>query len=723
MFGLNHIKVDFLTGQPVVVILGCLVLLGLAGLLYWQTNPPLPRWLRIILGLFRVVAVIALIAALSEPVIGYTRQYDRSRRTTVLIDRSASMDRLENGRTRAMRVDSLLNSEPARSALSSNEVTTYYFAGGLGDRPNDVDKNQTALGSVLQELNRRELARPADQWLLFSDGNSNNGPLPAEIASSLNTPIVAVGMAVAGAEADIGLTDVDYNAVVFAGQPTEIKAKLRWDGAQTGTVPIKLLDSGRVVAESSLKIDQESGLADVSLRWVPSRPGQTLLNVKIDPLPQEVDTNNNARTFSVKVLKSQVAVLLACESPDYEVGFLNRFLRQSGRYEVKLIVLGTKAGNLAGRFPAQQTELNRYDLVILYDPIPARLANLHDLLKSYLSERGGGLWVFLGSRYSGGTVSARVAELLPFYPSGTAQVVYTPFHGSPVEGQLFHPSVRLADSRAEIREIWAGLPPFRMLVPCDQIAQGSIVLAEASGPGDLDSRIPILGYRRLGPGKVLMISAAPLWSWGFETLNYGAAQAPYARMVEGTVNWLTVQDDFDPVRIAPEKAVYRRGEPVRFDGFAFDPGYRPIPGVTGSVTLTGAAGSEPVEADLIQTEEGRLRGEFSNLSPGEYSYEATLSRDEQVLRTNRGRILVEPFSAEEYDQRGDPASLTALANATGGSYHDFKDFTAAVGALDRRPVTESVSGEIVLWGKLWLLLIFIAALAIEWGVRKFSHLL
>jgi LPXTG-motif cell wall-anchored protein len=65
MFGLKDISVSFLTGHPVWVILGGLVLLGLAGLLYWKTNPPLPLWLRIVLGTLRVVAVLALIIALA----------------------------------------------------------------------------------------------------------------------------------------------------------------------------------------------------------------------------------------------------------------------------------------------------------------------------------------------------------------------------------------------------------------------------------------------------------------------------------------------------------------------------------------------------------------------------------------------------------------------------------------------------------------------------------
>ena len=106
MFSLTDISVDFLTGSPAVVGLALLALLVLSFLLYRHTNPPLPVYLRILLGALRVIAVLALLAALSEPVISYTQEFERTRRVSLLIDRSASMDSEEDGRSRTARVDS-----------------------------------------------------------------------------------------------------------------------------------------------------------------------------------------------------------------------------------------------------------------------------------------------------------------------------------------------------------------------------------------------------------------------------------------------------------------------------------------------------------------------------------------------------------------------------------------------------------------------------------------
>jgi hypothetical protein len=721
MFGLKEFNVELLTGYPAAVGLAAIALLVLAFFLYRRTNPPQPLYLRIILGLVRVIAVVALMAALAEPVITYTREYERPRRLALLIDRSASMDREEQGKTRSARLDSLLSSQAMERWRSEGAVTEYPFGASLAVAGAKIDREATGMGTALGELNRLELGKPSDYWLLLSDGNSNRGPQPTEVATSLRVPVTSVGLAAGGGQVDVGISDLDYNSVVYSGQPTQITIKLTWQATDNRTAAVQLTDSGQVLAEAAFEIDQADGFAEIPLRYVPGRPGQRLLQVRIPLGDDESNADNNSQTISVKTLKGRMAVLLVSSSPDYEVGFLKRFLDRSDRYDVDLVVLGRSAGNLAGRFPDRQTELNRYDLVILDDPDPNLLQSQQALLRPYLGERGGGLWIQYGSKLAS-VSSGLPVDLLPFYPSARTSPIYASRHAVPTEGQLFHPIVRLADSRAEIRAVWSDLPPFSMVIPCDQIADDAVVLAQVDGPvPDNASRLPALGYRRVGPGKVLASAVQPFWSWDFEAVAFAGETDAYEKFVDGAIRWLTVQDDFDPVRVLPQREVFNRGETVRFDGYAFDQGYRPIAGASGIVVLEHDG--DRFETDLLDAGEGKFRAEFKNLAPGEYRYEGTISKDGRQLKQNRGTIVVESFSLEEFDQSGDPASLAALSQATGGRYVAYNEFDRALAGLDPSPVKISLTEEFSLWGNLWLLLIFVGALALEWVLRKLNQLL
>ncbi len=723
MFGLKDISIEFLTGNPVLVGLAFVVLILLSLLLYFKTNPPLPLHFRILLGGLRVIAMLALIGALFEPVISFSREYNRNVRVAVLLDKSSSMDRQEPDKSRAARLDSLMSCPDFSRLKASADVETYYFGENVDQSSDLVNRDKTALGEALHELSRRELAEPSDFWFLFSDGNSNSGRQPADAARGLSVPVYSIDMAQDAGSFDVALSAVDFNPVVFVGQKTEMKVKLNWHSARGQRFTVQLRHDTRILDESHYTLSQEDGLGEVTLSYVPAEPGQRLLQVQIPILEEEETGENNQRTVAVKVLKSRLTILLVTAHPDYEVGFLNRYLKQSEKYDVDLIVTGPKAGNLFDRFPASQTELNRYDLVILHDPEPSSLEAYQEIIKSYLSERGGAIWVTMGRQFAESGPVPWFNRLLPFSQSSQRGVDYGDFHGQPAEGNLFHPAVRLADDRSGIREVWADLPPFRSLVRCDQTDLTGVVLAYASGPGLDRLNIPILGYKRFGPGKLLSVAALPMWHWSFINLGFGEDDSHYGTLLEGVISWLTVPEDFDPIRIAPDKEVFNRGEQIRFEGFAFDQGFRPIPGVTGVVQIMEEESHEAYEADLIEHGEGKFRALYDQVPPGRYHYKALFEKEGQVLKQREGRIQVEPFSLEEYDQDGDPSTLMAVARLSGGDYFTCQQFAQAVSAVDLSPITESQEGEIVIWGRLWLLLIFIGSLGLEWVLRKLNDLI
>jgi len=722
MFGLKDINVDFLTGNPALVWITLALLLALSFWLYRRTNPPVSPFMRTVFIVIRVIAVLALCAALFEPVLSYSREFERRKKITVLVDDSSSMDRIERDKSRRERLDSLLADENYQRLKSRAELKAYYFGGNLAESVEAVDRDKTALGEALYKLKKLDLAAPSDYWLLFSDGKSNTGRQPRESVRGLEVPLVCVDLAHDVGNFDIGLDEVNFNPVVFVGQPTEVKVKLNWHDAAGKNLTVQLLDSARVLTESRYAVFQEGGFGDLVLKYTPDKPGQKLLQVKISPLEGEESAGNNSRTISVKILKNRLLVLLATDRPDYEVGFLKRFMTQSDKYEIDLIVTGEKAGNLAGRFPSRQTELNRYDLVILHDPDPAAYEARLDILRSFLSEKGGAVWILMGPQFAKRGPVNRFNAFLPFYQAQPRRIEYMDFHGEPSENNLFHPVIRLADDRNTIRELWATRPPFKSLVRCDVTDPEGVVLAYASGGRLQREKIPVLGYRRFGPGKLMAAAALPFWSWGFVNLGFGEDNSLYEKFLEGSISWLTVQDDFEPVRVTPEKEVFSRGEAVRFDGIAYDQGFRPLTEVTGTVRLE-SGGNEVFEKDFIEQTPGRLQAEFDQVPPGQYTFSASLEKGGQVLKNEQGRIVVETFSLEEFDQSGDRAGLMALASMTGGGFFTFEQFNDAVNNIDLNPVVESVQKEIVVWNKFWLLLIFIAMLSIEWILRKLNSLI
>jgi hypothetical protein len=331
--------------------------------------------------------------------------------------------------------------------------------------------------------------------------------------------------------------------------------------------------------------------------------------------------------------------------------------------------------------------------------------------------------VLLGDHFVSRGPVAWFNDLLPFAQSRGIPLQYREFRGEPAEGELFHPAVRLADDRTTIREVWASLPPFRVLTMCDVIHSDATILAYAGMGQPAGARLPILGFRRFGPGKLLTASASPFWQWGFVTRGFGEDDSRYEAFVEGAISWLTVREDFDPLRIRPSREVFSRGEPVTFEGAAYDQGFRPIPGVTGTIELNLDGQSDRFEADLIEQKPGDLSAELSKLPPGKYQWRGSLEKDGVTLQEERGQLQIESFSLEEFDQRGDPATLMAVSKRSGGDYYTFGQFDEALAGIPVQSIAETLHREINLWGRPWLLAIFVVALGVEWLLRKINHLL
>ena len=119
-----------------------------------------------------------------------------------------------------------------------------------------------------------------------------------------------------------------------------------------------------------------------------------------------------------------MSVLLVSSRPDYEVGFFKRLFEKSDRYEIKLLQTGTKAPGRKVNFPAKQTEINRYDLIILHDPDPRSLQQSQQVIVSYLSDRGGSLWLLLGEQFAARGPVGWFNELMPFYQSAKSNLQY-----------------------------------------------------------------------------------------------------------------------------------------------------------------------------------------------------------------------------------------------------------------------------------------------------------
>lgn len=718
MASFAEITVDILTGHPVWTTLALILSLFLAVHLYYRTNPPLPTGVKILLGALRFIAVMALFLALFEPVLSYTREFERKPKLSLLLDHSGSMMTTEGDQTRLDRLRDLIDSDNFQNFSGNFDMQTYYFGGNLSDDAARVEAQATALGEAILELKKKEAADPAEAWLLISDGINNQGIDVAAASDNPGSPVYAIGVGTDLGLRDVAISGLQYNRAAFVGKSTEIMVQIQWSDINNEPIMVQLKDGVKVLAADTLRAAPGDLKQDVSISFVPDRIGRQTFSVQIPRLADEINTDNNARSFSMLVMKSRLNVLLVADHLDWEYAFLKRYLSRAENVELSTVVFRASGNVLEGRFPTTQTELNQSDLIIFYDIKPDFMAAQENILRSFVSEKGGGLFFFLGDNYLNARRPRWVDNFLPFVTKkATEQAIYSKFNGVPAENYLFHPTVRLSDDRRGVRERWRDLPNFERLVPTDSVAPQSEVLVTA-GLGRNVSEYPVLGYRIMGAGKILAATAAPFWRWAFLSAGFNEPTSDYELFWDGSIKWLALKEDFDPIRIVPDKDVYTRGETVGFSAFVNDQGFRPIENARGAVEMIDENDSDTTTVQWQEMGEGRYRAEFEAISPGRYAYRGIVERDGVQLKEAEGQLMVESYYVEDYNRRPDFAALEAAARKTGGLYAHIDDADSVLAAINNGKISESIKNETTLWDKAWLLFIFIGALAVEWILRK-----
>jgi len=717
MYGISDFSFDFLTGHPFVTGLFLLLFVLFAVYLYRRTNPPLPRWIRIVLTTLRIIALVALFLALFEPVLSYRRDFERKPKLTLLLDRSKSMDIGENSKSRTQRVDSLLGSNQFEKFTDFFDVQTLSFAADIFDKgPRDIEK--TALGDVLDQLAGCEMAQTSEAWLLLSDGISNSGISPLKAADDIKTPVYSIGVGLLTSEKDVAVGQIEHNRIVFAGKPTSVRVFINWQGMNNDNATVEIKGGGKTLVSKSVKLASGNLKDEIELKFTPERPGQQTFTASISGFTDEISIDNNRRSFSMTVLKSRMKVLLVSDRLDQEFAFLNRFLANSESVDLTPVVYKKGGGYFLGNFPSEQAALNRYDLIILYNVNINTLKSKDKLIESFLSDKGGGLFVLLGDNYLEASFPRWLDKYLPFVETRkNARLLNLKYNGQPAENNLFHPAVRIADSRQAIREAWQNLPHFEALIPLDSMTPNSIVLATANLDGQ-QTAYPILGYRRYGAGKVLATSAIPYWHWAFFGYGFGGDNREYRQLLDGIVNWLSIKEESDPITINPDKIIYTRGEKVGFNTSVFDLGFRPILGASGYIALIRENENDTSIAQFVERGDGLYRADYDVIPPGKYKYVGKIDKEGKNLKETSGQIVVEAYSIEEYQRRPDFTVMAELSRKTGGDFYTLNNVDSLYKRLDKEPVHESIQNEIIIWNKLWLLLLFILALSAEWFLRK-----
>lgn len=688
------VKLTGLSALPLALLIAAGIALALW--YYRDPVPPVSSGLRWLLTFLRASAITLLFLALAEPILKIVLTTTHAWRVAVLLDTSSSMDQAADP---ARKSDALAALEAARKSLGGRGL---YRA--FGDRLHPLVNGTPAFDSpatdISSALNGMAKDRDIAACVLISDGRWNRGEDPSNLELPEGLPVYTVLSGSVPVTPDIVLRRVSASPVGHDGKSLPVEITISASGKAPGSIPVEILEKGRILAAGKVAL-QGSAAAGITLQLPLKGPGGHTYTVRVSPAFSE-RTENNARSFGVRVLKSSFAVLMLAPTPSPDFAFIRRAAESDSEFTVRAI-----AGPLTGGSGAFPDDLTRFDAVIIVDGggivlTPERARMLVPWLAG-----GKGLWVVGSTPLSPGSPLEAVLPLA--YDRGKG-LVAIPMGLSLTEAGRSH----FLTTGSIGPDDWAVLPPISSLTPTKSVSSGQVLVTAAIGVKQSPPS-PAIAAGAHVRGKVLEMPFSGVWRWRLMMEGAGKGGALFDTFVRGAIRWLASETEMSPLTVVTDAESYMGGQEVRFEGRVFDTVFMPVPGAEVSLTLDNDTARKVI---LEEKQPGVYEGAAQTASPGGHSWSANAFVGGKQYATASGKFTVDTFSLEMLDSSPDPETLGAIAHRSGGLAVTSAGVDSVLSKLKPRMVTEREEAEHHPTLSPFLPALVILLLAVEWFIRK-----
>ncbi len=701
------------------------VALSVAG--YARTTRPIPSRLKLLLLALRFGAIGVIAICLLRPSLEMTH-YELSKRPLVLlIDQSRSMKEIDDtpdGATRLAAVNRLLaaHEDDLERLRGKYELMVLGFARGLLGRSGEpgAATDYSAYGLAMQQAFAEMAESHSDALVIIGDGSHNFGPPdPLDVAAALNdqgVPVYTVGVGQDQATSelrDVKVVDIaaPKSAFLFTSFPVRVNVLFR--GCQGVPVTVRLGGGALPFQQKAVTVAHSEETVPLQFDVVPEDVGEYKITVRADGVPNEILADNNSASAFVKVVSGGVrAGFFDAVRPESK--FIARSLTGAEHLRLRRVLV------LAGqRVPEAQTEIDRYDVVIMGDVPSSAIRPSHLLaIRRAVQEEGKGLIVLMTQDSAGkqGWRDTVLEDLLPVKLEGGAHVVEGGREFRIDPAQVRHPILALGSTARETREAWASLPPLAGAVGGLEVKRGATVLAQ-----DQDGN-PLLVVQRSGRGRVACLMADTTFRWSFNDQN---TQDSHLRFWRQLVLWAAGREDKPQGRLWIElnKQQLLMDEKLKIAVHLVGQEDEPIRDAQIALRITDPTDKTQDVSYTFSRQEGAYVAEYSPPFSGEYTVAAEAEREGHFLGQDKSHFQAHSVDVELEDPVADLKLLrriSAVTEESGGKYYNYLQAGELFDELDKRgdPLKLTTRQRKDIWDSWPLFALFAACLVTEWALRK-----
>ncbi len=677
----------------------------LAGLIYAaslyfrdKTFREQSKWLNIILGILRFLAVTGICLLLLSPLL--KSLVSETKKPVVVL----AQDHSESILNDMNKEDSLAYVEKFKALenklAETYDLQTFSFGEevkeGIDFQFNDKVTN---ISELFTEIYDRYTGQNLGAVVIATDGVYNEGSNPIYTGSKLAAPVFPIALGDTVPDKDLIVKRVFHNKIAYLGDKFSLQIDItarNCTNAPTNLIISRIVDGkAQKLKTEQINIDKNQFFTTKEIVLDADVAGVQRYRISASPVQGEVTTVNNTKDIFIDILDARQKILILANAPHPDISAIKSSVLKNKNYQVDIAYANDNVGVAA------------YDFVILHQ-LPSKTNDAAAKLQTLYDRNIPRLYI-VGAQSDMNKVG-KVQPLVNI-KGGTAST-------NNVQAVLDNTFNLFTLDEKMVKE----LPKFNPLTSPfgDYSATANAQVLLYQKIGSVETKYPLLAFGEVNKIKVGVLSAEGLWRW--KLFNYMQFQNHdiFDELIGKTMTYLTLKEDKRKFRVSISKNIFNENEPVLLDSELYNDSYELINDPDASLTIKNESGKDFNYTFNKVNKSYTLNAGF--FPPGNYTYKGTINYNAQQLSAS-GKFSVRPVQLEKFETTADHGTLKVLADQFGGEiiYPSMMDSLSSIiaGKDQVKPVLYSTLKTRSVINLKWIFFLLLAFLGIEWFARRY----
>jgi hypothetical protein len=674
-----------MTTSTILLILLSVIISGVVAFyqyLFKVDNQNKTNWL---LAFLRFISVFSLLLLIINPVISRKIVETNKIPLAIVADNSRSISELK-ATTDALKLVETLNSN---SALKEKfEIQSYTFDDTfIAGKPLDFKGNQSNIHEVavnLKQLNKNAFY----PVVLITDGNQTIGN-DYVYGFHESTTVFPVVLGDTTTTFDLKINQLNANKYSFLKNKFPVEVFLQYNGNKSVSAAFSIEKNGKKITSQTVNFDVKNKVQSVQILLEADRVGLQKYKAVLSSSVKEKNSYNNSKNFAVEVLdqKKEIAIISDVSHPD--LGAIKRAIESNAQRKVTIFK------------PNEINDLKKYNVLILYQPNASFRkvfeANKNLKINTFIVTGMATDYALLNQMQSD-----LVFKLTNKKEDFTASFVsdFNLFAQTDIQFSQFPP---LENPFGKITE------------------KGSVNTLLKAKVNGIEVGNPILTFSEKGTSRNAYLLGENSWKWRMESFVLNQSYEKYDLFIDKIIQYLSTNSAKKSLLVEHE-SFYNSGETIEIFAQYFNKSYELEENANLSITLTNKNTKSTKNYNFSKANNG-YQAIFDGLSPGNYAFQV---KETTSNASYNGTFEVLDFDVEKQFVNPDVSKLQQLANQNNGEIIYPNQIDKLLQKLLQKdtylPVEKTIIKNSPLIDSLWLLVIIVVSLTIEWFTRKYNGL-